>query len=210
MDTTFQGILRKNVGITAEKKIPEKYHSENLGQRVRQLRAERGLTQNKLAELSGLSHSALSKIENNQLSPTFESILKIVGGLNIDVSDLLTSIKNETPRTRQVFTRKGRGEIHETENYQYETLCNGIINKKMIPIVTKVKSHSLQKFGEMIRHSGEELFYVLEGTVDLITEHYASVKLEQGDCAYFDSSMGHACISTGEQDALIFWVSTPS
>ena len=167
-------------------------------------------TQNQLAELSGLSHSALSKIENNQLSPTFESILKIVGGLNIDVSDLLTSIKNETPRTRQVFTRKGRGEIHETENYQYETLCNGIINKKMIPIVTKVKSHSLQKFGEMIRHSGEELFYVLEGTVDLITEHYASVKLEQGDCAYFDSSMGHACISTGEKDALIFWVSTPS
>ena len=210
MDTTFQGILRKNVGITAENKIPEKYHSENLGQRVRQLRAERGFTQNQLAELSGLSHSALSKIENNQLSPTFESILKIVEGLNIDVSDLLTSIKNETPRTRQVFTRKGKGEIHETENYKYETLCNGIINKKMIPIVTKVKSHSLQKFGEMIRHSGEELFYVLEGTVDLITEHYASVKLEQGDCAYFDSSMGHACISTGEKDALIFWVSTPS
>ena len=210
MDTTFQGILRKNVGITAEKKIPDKYHSENLGQRVRQLRAERGFTQNQLAELSGLSHSALSKIENNQLSPTFESILKIVGGLNIDVSDLLTSIKNETPRTRLVFTRKGKGEIHETENYKYETLCNGIINKKMIPIVTKVKSHSLQKFGEMIRHSGEELFYVLEGTVNLITEHYASVKLEKGDCAYFDSSMGHACISTGEKDALIFWVSTPS
>ena len=39
MDTTFQGILRKNVGITEEKKIPEKYLSENLGQRVRQLRA---------------------------------------------------------------------------------------------------------------------------------------------------------------------------
>ncbi len=85
MDTTFQGILRKNVGITAEKKIPEKFHSENLGQRVRQLRAEMGFTQNQLAELSGLSHSSLSKIENNQLSPTFESILNIVDGLNIDV-----------------------------------------------------------------------------------------------------------------------------
>ena len=33
-------------------------------------------------------------------------------------------------------------------------------------------------------------------------------KLEQGDYAYFDSSMGHASISTEEKDELIFWVST--
>ena len=210
MDEIFQGILRQNTGITIEKTIPEKKHSENLGQRVSQFRVDKGLTQNDLAELSGLSHSALSKIENNQLSPTFETILKIIGGLNIDISDLLTSIQNETPRTRQVFTRKGKGKIHETENYLYETLCNEIINKKMIPILTRIKSHSLEKFGQMMRHSGEELFFVLEGTVELITEHYASVKLEQGDCAYFDSSMGHACVSTEEKDAVIFWVSTPN
>ena len=210
MDEIFQRILSQNTGITEEKTIPEKKHSENLGQRVRQFRVDKGLTQNDLAELSGLSHSALSKIENNQLSPTFETILKIIGGLNIDISDLLTSIQNETPRTRQVFTRKGKGKIHETENYLYETLCNEIINKKMIPILTRIKSHSLEKFGKMMRHSGEELFFVLEGTVELITEHYASVKLEQGDCAYFDSSMGHACISTKEKDAVIFWVSTPN
>lgn len=210
MDEIFQRILSQNTGITEEKTIPEKKHSENLGQRVRQFRVDKGLTQNDLAELSGLSHSALSKIENNQLSPTFETILKIIGGLNIDISDLLTSIQNETPRTRQVFTRKGKGKIHETENYLYETLCNEIINKKMIPILTRIKSHSLEKFGKMMRHSGEELFFVLEGTVELITEHYASVKLEQGDCAYFDSSMGHACISTEEKDAVLFWVSTPN
>ena len=210
MDKTVKGILRQNVGITEGTKIPEKYHRENLGQRVRQFRVDQGLTQTNLAELSGLSHSALSKIENNQLSPTFETILKIIGGLNIDISELLTSIQNKSPRTRQVFTRKGKGEIHETKNYLYETLCNEIINKKMIPIVTRIKSHSLEKFGEMMRHSGEELFFVLEGTVELITEHYASLKLEQGDCAYFDSSMGHACISTEEKDAVIFWVSTPN
>ena len=92
MDEIFQGILRQNTGITEEKTIPEKKHSENLGQRVRQFRVDKGLTQNDLAELSGLSHSALSKIENNQLSPTFETILKIIGGLNIDISVFLTSL----------------------------------------------------------------------------------------------------------------------
>ena len=46
-----------------------------------------------------------------------------------------------------------------------------------------------------MRHSGEEFFLFLEGTVELITEHYASAKLEHDDCVYFDSSMGHTCIS---------------
>ena len=79
----------------------------------------------------------------------------------------------------------------------------------MIPILTHIKSHSMEKFGELMRHSGEELFLVLEGNVELITVHSASVKLEKGDCAYFDSSMVHACISTNEREAIIFWVSTP-
>jgi uncharacterized cupin superfamily protein len=79
----------------------------------------------------------------------------------------------------------------------------------MIPIVTRIKSHSLEQFGEIMRHSGEEFFFILEGIVELITEHYASVKLEQGDCAYFDSSMGHACLSADKKHAVILWVSTP-
>jgi transcriptional regulator with XRE-family HTH domain len=69
----------------------------------------KGLTQNALSELSGLSHSALSKIDNNKLSPTFEPLLKIISDLNIDISDLLTSIQNKTPQRRKVFTRKGKG-----------------------------------------------------------------------------------------------------
>jgi len=33
-------------------------------------------------------------------------------------------------------------------------------------------------------------------------------KLEQSDCAYFDSSMGHASTNTEEKDAVMFWAST--
>ena len=60
-----------------------------------------------------------------------------------------------------------------------------------------------------MHHSGEEFFLILEGIIELITEHYATLKLEQGDCAYFDSSMGQACIRADEKDAVILWVSTP-
>mgnify|MGYP001074014357 FL=1 len=114
------------------------------------------------------------RLKNKQLSPTFETILKIISGLNIDISELLTSIQNKTPQTRQALQEKEKGEIHGTENYIYETLCNGIINTKMIPIATRIKSHRLEQFGKIMPHSGDN-FFVIEGTIELITEHYASV-----------------------------------
>jgi len=49
------------------------------------------------------------RLKNKQLSPTFETILKILSGLKIDISDLLTSIQNKPPRTCQAFSRKGEG-----------------------------------------------------------------------------------------------------
>ena len=80
----------------------------------------------------------------------------------------------------------------------------------MIPLVARIKAHSWEQFGKPTRHPGEEVLYVIEGEVELYTEHYALVRLGPGDSAYFDSSMGHGCISTKEEDALVFWVSTPS
>lgn len=58
----------------------------------------------------------------------------------------------------------------------------------------------------MLRHPGEEVDHVLEGEIEIHTEHYAPVRLAQGDCAYFDSTMGYAFIAAGKKDALVFWV----
>ena len=80
----------------------------------------------------------------------------------------------------------------------------------MIPLVAHIKAHSVEQFGSLLRHPGEEVLYVLEGEIELNAEHYAPIRLGPGDCAYFDSSMGHDCIPTKEEEALVFWVSTPT
>lgn len=207
MDDTVRTILRKNAASGA---APEGFGTAALGMAVRTLRKEKGLTQADLAARSGVSHSALSKIENSQLSPTFETLLRIASGLAIDISELLASFDTRPHRTRRVVTRRGEGEVHEADNYVYETLCHELTNKRMIPLVGRIKAHSIQAFGKLLRHPGEEVVYVLEGEIEVHTEHYAPARLAKGDCAYFDSTMGHACISTGKQDAVVFWVSTPS
>jgi uncharacterized cupin superfamily protein len=64
--------------------------------------------------------------------------------------------------------------------------------------VAEIKARSLAEFGELVVHPGEELAFVLEGTVDLYTALYAPVRLNVGDSIYFDSGMGHAYIAVGE------------
>jgi hypothetical protein len=38
------------------------------------------------------------------------------------------------------------------------------------------------------------------------TDSYAPLELHAGDSCYFDSAMGHACISGGGEDAQVLWI----
>ena len=69
-------------------------------------------------------------------------------------------------------------------------------------------SQSPEEFGELARHPGEEFTYVLEGVAELHTDTYAPLTLHAGDSIYFDSRMGHACVSVGEETAEILWICT--
>ncbi len=80
----------------------------------------------------------------------------------------------------------------DTPNYDYFFLCPDLRKKAMIPIFGRVRAKTLDEFGELMRHPGEEFIYVLTGRIAVHTEFYEPVILEPGQCAYIDSAMGHA------------------
>ena len=61
----------------------------DIGNAVRAIRKERGMTQKKLAERSGLSANALCSIEKNVSFPSKETVKRICEALDIPVSYLL-------------------------------------------------------------------------------------------------------------------------
>ena len=178
----------------------------DLGGRVRALRSSEGLTIKEVAERSGLAPSSISKIENNLLSPTYENIIKLARGLEVDISELFSDSGKQVPHGRRSLTRKGQGTFFRTKNYDYEVLCNDLIGKKMVPLKAVIKAREVKDFGELISHDGEEVLLVLSGEVVLHTEFYEPVVMQRGDCAYFDSTMGHVCLVRGAEDAEVFWV----
>jgi transcriptional regulator with XRE-family HTH domain len=58
------------------------------GQAIRTLRTAKGISQERLAQLSGLDRTYVSGIERGERNPSLTNILKISGALGIDVSDL--------------------------------------------------------------------------------------------------------------------------
>ena len=79
-----------------------------LAQRLRALRQARDWTL-KQAAAAGVSASALSKIENGLLSPTYDNLIKIAAGLDLDVAELFTPSDAHMGTGRRSLGRQGKG-----------------------------------------------------------------------------------------------------
>ena len=179
------------------------------GERLRHLRLQRGMTLQQASKLTGVAQSTLSKMENEQLSPTYNLMQKLALGLDIDMPQLFIPSTDPPISGRRVVTRKGRGREHVTATYDHERIAMDLESKRMMPFKSRVRARSLEAFSDWVRHDGEELCLVLEGQVTVYTEEYEPLVLNEGDSSYFDSTMGHAVVSSSEQDALVFWVCLP-
>jgi transcriptional regulator with XRE-family HTH domain len=206
MGPTMAKLLKSGAAEDHGIELPSEGKPSDLALTVRRLRQDKNLRMHMLAQRSGLGVSTISKIESGQISPTYDTLLRIAGGLDVDVAELFSSRGINAVTGRRAVTRRNAGVVHETPQYVYEMLCSELSNKKFIPLVTRVSAHSLSAFPKLIQHAGEEFVYVLSGRIVLHTEHYAPTVLEEGDSAYFDSQMGHCCVSAGDEDAVLLWI----
>lgn len=179
-----------------------------IGTTVQKLRKKSRMTLNDLSRNSGISLSAVSKVENGLVSPTYETILRLAAGLNVEVTELFGSKSRETAAGRLVVTREGEGIYQRSPHYEYQMLCAGLATKEFTPLLTRIRARSIEEFEELHTHLGEEFFYVMGGSVILYSDHYSSIQLNVGDSCYFDSKMGHALVSSSEEDATILWIAT--
>ncbi len=179
-----------------------------LGDRVRELRKARGWTLEQAAGQAGLARSTLSKIENGQMSPTYEALKKLATGLEISVPQLFTAPRRQQVSGRLAVTKTGEGQAHATTTYEHELLAGALTKKAMLPYRARVRARSFEEFDGWVRHDGEEFLYVLTGAISLITEFYEPIEMRRGDSAYYDATMGHNVISVSQDDATILWVTS--
>lgn len=70
---------------------------KELGKKIKQLRTERGYTQEKLSEMADISQRALSSIEIGENFITAETLDKLLAALDITAEDLFSTNKTKEP-----------------------------------------------------------------------------------------------------------------
>ena len=165
-----------------------------------------------MSELTGLSISTLSNIENNVIELSYTRMIALSEALGINLTELVTDGEvGNTPSVitaRRSITRTGDGSLTVDDNYESNYLNTDISKKQMIPAVVTVKHRTLEEFGPMSKHKGEEFILVINGEIEFHSEHYNPVRLKQGDSIYIDSTMSHAMISVSRDLANVLSVCT--
>jgi transcriptional regulator with XRE-family HTH domain len=165
-----------------------------LGSLLRAVRERHDWTLQEMSDRTGIPRSTLAKVEHDRLTLGYDKLLQISQRLKMRLSELISAGDDPEPR---MMTRRSVGTIENalrvaTPSYEYFFMCADLSRKKVIPIYGRVLAKSLEEFGELLRHAGEEFIFVTRGRVLVITEFYEPVTLETNQCMYIDSGMGHA------------------
>lgn len=179
-----------------------------VGEKIKEIREEQGVSLEELSRITGMSTSVLSQIENHMLSPSLGAIVKISKALNVPLGKFLGEEKEKAftivrkderkPATR-FGTKEGVG-----YGYSYESLGHGIERRHMEPFLVSlevVPEHLLQPS----IHEGEEFIFVLEGEVEVQLAGHSDTLLP-GDSIYYHSTIPHLVRAKGNREAKILAV----
>jgi len=188
-------------------------NNATLGGLIRILRQRNNWTLRQMSERVGIPLSTLAKVEADKLSLTYDKLQQFTSRLGMTMADFLAQgepaaagVSQPVVTARRSLATGGNSVGISTQNYDYEYLCADLREKRMVPILTRIRSHGIAEFGEPVRHQGEEFLFVLEGTIEVHLQFYTPVTLTVGQGVYIDSSMGHAYVAKDCETALVLAV----
>ena len=176
----------------------------DIGEKLRLLRLQRGLTQEDLADRCELSKGFISQVERNLASPSIATLTDMLECLGSSLS----SFFSEKPAEKTVFTPQDMFVKEDAESIRGSItwLIPDAQKNAMEPILI-----TLQPDHEAVMdapHEGEEFGYVLSGEIVI---HLGKKKhvAKQGESFYYTADKSHYVINVKDKKAKFLWVSTP-
>ena len=171
-----------------------------VGQRIRELREQRGLTLRALAGLSGLSLNAISLIERGENSPTVSSLHLLAAALGVSITTFFAP-QNELA---VVFKRPEERLRTDDRGIILESLGIGLAQQQLESFILTIPAGSGNS-DQPISHAGEEFIYCLEGEVEYrVGEQF--YRLTAGCSLLFKATQTHSFANRGPELARLMMV----
>ncbi len=183
--------------------VVEEVASGRLGQRVRALRRERGLTLDGLARRSGVSRAMISKLERGEKNPTLVVAAKVAEGLGVSLSQV---VGTEERREVVVIRRERRMVMRDPETGFERQLLSPSFAGRGIEFIRNVVPVGSTSGGFPPHRRGVSEYVVVErGRLRALlgSDEYF---LERGDALYFEADVTHRFDNAGEEECSYYLV----
>ena len=172
-----------------------------LGKKIRQMRNQKGLTQEELADRCELTKGYISQLENELNSPSIATLTDILAALGSNLSEFF----REETAEKVVYTKNEFIE-KDSDGVLWHWLIPNAQKNMMEPVLVQLEENGATA-GD-IPHEGEEFGYVLEGKIAVVlgNKHHLCKK---GEAFYYEASKPHSIINRSKGKAKFLWISTP-
>jgi transcriptional regulator with XRE-family HTH domain len=174
----------------------------NIGKQVRDRRKELGLSLRDLGKRAGLTASFLSQVENDQVSPSLNSLQSIATALNVPMFSLL----NDTPKGNIIKASERRKVNFEDSKISYDLLTSDF-SRQMMAYKIYVQPFAVRVAMKLAK-STEQWMHVVQGKmqINIGDEVY---QLDQGDTIYYDGDLLQEFGSISNEKLIIMCCITP-
>jgi transcriptional regulator with XRE-family HTH domain len=171
----------------------------SIGERVKFLRTEKGMTLAVLGDKVNLSTSYLSQIERDRTNPSLTTLMNIAKVLNVEPRYFFESGDNNTLVLRT--DQASQPEILGPAMVRYPLSPKDSDNTLQVCRVV-IQPHSpLEEFG---LYSGEEMCFVLSGELTVVVGDETHV-LKAGDSIHYDALLLHNWFNQSDQPCELIW-----
>ncbi len=175
----------------------------DIGNKIRELRIQKGLTQEELADRAELSKGFISQVERDLTSPSIATLMDILQCLGTDLKDFF----NEDTDEQIVFHKEDDFQKLEVDR---QHIIEWIIPNAQKNIMEPIRL-TLEPGGSTYPdnpHEGEEFGYVLSGSI-ILHLGKKSYPVKKGETFYFTPNTTHSIECGGKSGAVVIWVSSP-
>lgn len=187
----------------SEQAAEERDNRPELGQRLRAVRTNLGLSLAAAAERCGLSISFLSAVERGQASISLANLFKLADAYGTTV-----------PGLRAASQEHERKVLHPNERPRFVDQQGLVVIEDLITRPGALEAQQIQILPgggseEAYAHPGEECIYVLAGQLEFWIDENEHYSLQPGDSLSFQSTQLHRWRNEGSIPALVLWINVP-
>lgn len=178
-----------------------------ISNRLKEIRKEKRITIQELADRAGVSKGLISQIENNRTIPSLPVLMNLVQSLNLDLTEFFKDLSSNDQQEKVLVIRSTdhtslQKEAAKGFNYQ-RILARNIHGGPVDFVLLELKKGARRN--KMVTTDAFEYKYLIKGKIDYLIED-KNYSLNEGDSIFFDGRLGHNLSNVGDTNAVMLVV----